>query len=191
MKTLENQSNQSATENERNLKDQQSVRDLRSMSNVMLFYFFSRNEPTQHLTPPPTVKISQLPEWILACYNLVLEESQDVQYQITMNSIYLELPLWEQYEILAHELVHVYQENHPGLPKWRGHHDKTFISISEEIGLHPLESGAHWSMADGQFEKLMKRYSIKRPISPSFAVTVSKRKTWWHRLMPENLLIRK
>lgn len=53
----------------------------------------------------------------------------------------------------------------PGLKSCAGgYHNKQFVEICEEIGLHPrLGVGAHWRPADGQSAKLMDRYAVPPP----------------------------
>ena len=163
-------------------KHQQRVADLYSMANVMRMYFFSPKEPGQCLMPEPLVGVELLRVETLACYYLV-ENPLGLKYQISMNSLYLDRPIWEQYESLAHELVHLYQENHPDLPKCkRGYHNEAFVSIAEDIGLHPrLGLGCHVAPADGQFARLMERYEVKKPeyVKTIPPLPPSGKKNWW------------
>jgi hypothetical protein len=45
-----------------------------------------------------------------------------------------------------------------------GYHNKQFVEIAEELGLHPLLGvGAHWRPGDGQFARLMEPLEVEKP----------------------------
>ena len=102
---------------------------------------------------------------------------------IGFNEHYISRPLWETLETMVHEMIHLYQENTPGLqPCKHGYHNTQFVEIAEEIGLHPLLGiGAHWLPATGQFARLMARYGVERPkhAERDFAKPDGKKAPYW------------
>lgn len=145
-------------------KHKEAAQDLYSMGDVFRTYLFSPKNPGDYEMPPVLVGVEPMRYQTLAAYYLV-ENPVGLKYQISLNSLYIDRPKWELYETLAHEMLHLYQENHPDLPSCKGgYHNTNFIELAEEIGLHPaLGTGCHLKPADGQFERLMERYGVNRP----------------------------
>ncbi|MDO8673422.1 MAG: SprT-like domain-containing protein [Dehalococcoidia bacterium] len=162
-------------------KHKEYAKDFYNMAEVMRLYFFSAKDAGDYQMPQPLVGIENLGYRTLACYYLV-ENPVGLRYQISMNSVYLDRPPYEQYETLCHEMIHLYQENHADLPKCKnGYHNLAFVEIAESIGLHSrLGSGAHWKPADGQFQRLLDRFSIPKPsYSAEAEVPPADKKSYW------------
>jgi hypothetical protein len=156
---------------------------LYDMSDVFRHYFFSPRDKAQHSIPNLVLAFPEMDHRALAAYRLV-PNALGLSYEISLNAMYIGRPLWELCESLLHEMVHLYQEETPGLKKCvNGYHNTQFVDIGEEIGLHPLPIvGAHWKPADGQFERLMDRYIILKPkhAEGEFAKPEDKSKeAWW------------
>src|SRR5712692_919795 len=133
--------------------------------------------------PQPLVAVEEMDIRTLGAYYLK-ENPLGLKWQISVNAKWAHRPKWELYETLTHELVHLYQENHPDLPKCKnGYHNKEFVAIAEDIGLHPaLGIGWHKRPADGQFEHLMDRYGIEKPAyakDKHLSVPPGAKKAWW------------
>jgi sarcosine oxidase delta subunit len=131
--------------------------------------------------PVPLIAIEDLDVRTLGAYYL-RENPRGLRWQISLNAKWAHRPAWELSETLLHEMVHLYQENHPQLAKCRhGYHNRAFVEICAEIGLHPaLGIGWHLRPADGQFARLMARYAIERPPHAMGAeVSPSDKKSWW------------
>ena len=156
------------------------AQSLYEWADVFRFYFFGAQREDQQGLPQPLIAVAPLRVDTLAAYRLV-PNPNGLPYEITLNSRYLDRPQWETLETLLHEMVHLYQENTPGLiPCKHGYHNIQFISICEELGLHPrLGSGAHSRPADGQFARLMERNEVE---PPDYAVVVppeNGKRYWW------------
>lgn len=138
--------------------------ELYKWSDVFRLFFFSPSTTEQPELPRLLVGVEPMNVRVLAAYHLK-ENAIGLPYEITFNQHYISRPLWELNETLLHELIHLYQENAPGLiPCKDGYHNAQFVVLAESVGLHPLlGSGAHWRPADGQFERLMGRYGVERP----------------------------
>ena len=68
---------------------------------------------------------------------------------------------WAQLETLAHEYVHLFQQQ---VGSGKPSHGKDFIEKCESIGLHPLPGvGCHIAVADEPFSILMKEWGLERP----------------------------
>ena len=99
---------------------------------------------------------------------------QGLLYEITMNTLHLEPPLWYQLETLLHEIVHLKQQNFGRTPMKNNYHNKEFVEMCEGLGLHPaLGPGWHARMATEPFSVLMKEYGVQRP-EPDGRVAVAK-----------------
>jgi hypothetical protein len=164
-------------------KRQPLAKDLYEMSNVYRMYFFCQKTPDQYVMPQPLVAIEDLDVRTLGAYYL-RENPLGLRWQISLNAKWAHRPKWELFETLSHEMVHLDQENHPELPKCKnGYHNKEFVAIAEEIGLHPaLGFGWHTRPADGQFARLMDRYEIKKPgyaTDKDVSVPPGAKKAWW------------
>jgi hypothetical protein len=143
---------------------QKTVQELYRWSDVNRFYFFSPKEAYQNPIPNLVIGVEPMDIRTLAHYH-VKENAVGLPYEISFNQSYIDLSLWELNEILVHEMIHLYQENTPGLqPCKGGWHNLQFVDIAEEIGLHPLPGiGAHWCPANGQFARLMERCGLPKP----------------------------
>jgi hypothetical protein len=165
-------------------KHKEIAKDLYSMGDVMRNYFFSPKNTDDYEMPPTLVGVEDMRHDTLAAYYLV-ENPLGLRYQISMNSLWIDRPKWELYETLLHEIIHLFQENNPELTKCtNGYHNRTFVEIAEEVGLHPrLGVGSHTSPADGQFERLMGRYDIAKPeyakALPPIETNGNAYKFWW------------
>jgi hypothetical protein len=156
---------------------------LYEMADVFRHYLFSPRDDTQHPIPNLVIAIPELDHRTLAHYRLV-PNALGLSYEIALNALYIQRPLWELCESLLHEMVHLYQEETPGLKKCvGGYHNMQFVDICEEAGLHPVPIvGAHWKPADGQFERMMDRCGIGKPghAEGEFVKPDSKSKdAWW------------
>ncbi len=93
-------------------------------------------------------------------------ESGDDEFIIGLNSKWTHRPLWELCESLAHEMVHIYQETHPSLPKlsnWRNH-TQIFADVAAGLGLQvERHSGRHYAPANGIFKEVMDQFRINVP----------------------------
>jgi hypothetical protein len=158
-----------------------AARELYSAEELFRYYFFQPLKEGDYSMPQSVIGIEKMHVHTLAGYYLV-PNAIGLRYQISLNSLYLDRPRYSIYETLLHEMVHLYQENHPQLDKCTlGYHNKTFVALCEELGLHPrLGHGSHWKGADGQFETLMGRLGIEKPEEARTEVEPSKPKTnWW------------
>lgn len=73
----------------------------------------------------------------MASYRVV-SNANGLPYEVIYNEHDLNRPQCEVLETLLHEMVHLYQENTPGLaPCKDGYHNAQAVLICEEIGLHP------------------------------------------------------
>ena len=110
---------------------------------------------------------------VLAAYTLN-RNPQGLLDEITFNTAHYEdkdgkkvwsWGRWAQLETLAHEQIHLWQENLKN--KYTGRraaHDKVFCAKAESLGLHPMPViGCHMEVADGVFAELMKELGIERP----------------------------
>ncbi len=81
---------------------------------------------------------------------------------------------WAQLETLAHEYVHLFQQQ---VGSGKPSHGKDFIEKCESIGLHPLPGvGCHIAVADEPFSILMKEWGIERPDD---VPTDNRKKDWF------------
>lgn len=81
---------------------------------------------------------------------------------------------WAQMETLAHEYVHLWQQQ---VGSGKPSHGKEFIDKCESIGLHPMPLiGCHIAVADEPFSILMKEWGIERPAD---VPTDTRRKDWF------------
>lgn len=154
--------------------------ELYAWSDVFKFYWFSPESEYQAAIPNLVIGVEPMRVNVLAGYHLK-ENAVGLPYEITFNERYMARPLYAILETAVHEMVHLYQENTPGLmPCKNNYHNQQFVAICEEIGLHPrLGSGAHWKAADGQFAGLMERYGVPRPEEASEVPPESPKTDWW------------
>ncbi len=159
---------------------QKIAAELYKWSDVFRFYWFKPQNEYQNEIPNLVVGVEPMDIRVLAGYHLK-ENAVGLPYEITFNEHYVSRPLWETLETMVHEMVHLYQENSPGMmPCKHNYHNAQFVALAEEIGLHPrLGSGAHWKAADGQFEKLMERFAVPRPKHAVEVPPESPKKFWW------------
>lgn len=159
----------------------QMAQNLYEWADVFKYYFLSPQNESQPVIPNLLVAVASLRMDTLAAYRLT-ENPNGLPYEIIMNSMYLNRPLWEILETELHEMAHLFQENTPGYRKCvNGYHNAEFVEICESLGLHPRPgSGAHWKPADGQFGRLMERYGIPKPdYAEEAEVPPGKKKEYW------------
>jgi hypothetical protein len=85
---------------------------------------------------------------------------------------------WELLETLAHELLHLKQQNFGQHPVSRNYHNSEFCDMAESIGLHPLPIyGCHYAPADGAFARLLTKHGIERPVKVE--VPKGDKINWW------------
>lgn len=165
----------------REWEHKEPARGLYEWADVFRFYFFSAGKPGDYALPQPLVAVAPMRIETLAAYRLV-PNPNGLPYEVIMNSHWLKRPQWEILETLLHEMVHLYQENAPGMVRCKPpYHNQQFVDLCEQLGLHSrLGSGAHWKPADGQFEALMTRYGVEKPV---YAIVIGpdgpKKKYWW------------
>ena len=86
---------------------------------------------------------------------------------------------WAQLETLAHEYVHLWQQQ---VGSGKPDHGKEFFGKCESIGLHPIPNvGCHYKVATEPFSILMKEWVIERPDN----VPTDDRKIDWFKLGKE------
>lgn len=138
------------------------------------FTFFSPRDETQLTMPQAVIAVDQMRIEALAAHRLTYNPN-GLPFEIRTNSRWIERPRWGLAESLVHEMVHLYQED--GADRYmdrftgeplehckNGYHNKQFVEMCAEIGLHPLIGiGAHWRPADGQFERLMELMEVEKP----------------------------
>lgn len=159
--------------------------------------FLFAPENGQKPLPQAVIAIEQMRVDTLAAYRLV-PNAMGLPWEISLNAKYLPRPIWEQAESLLHETVHLYQEDGANNKRdrffgeplencRRAYHNQQFVSICEEVGLHPiLGLGAHWRPGDGQFASLMERLSYEMPdhakstfTKPEGPFKGGKTDAWW------------
>jgi hypothetical protein len=157
------------------------AKDLSNMSDLLRIYFFRAKYLGEYEMPVPLLGLEEMDVRTLGAYYLK-ENALGLRWQISLNTKWAHRPAWELYETLCHEMVHLFQENHPLLEKCKhGYHNRQFVEICEEIGLHPkLGEGYHLRPADGQFARLMTRWGVEKPHHTDQAETEpSAKKNWW------------
>lgn len=168
----------------RRWEHQKIAAELYKWSDVFRFYFLRPQAEYQPEIPNLVIGVESMRIDVLASYHLK-ENSVGLPYEITFNEHYIKRPIWELNESLLHEMVHLFQQETPGMqPCKHNYHNAQFVAICEELGLHPrLGSGAHWRPADGQFERLMTRFGVNKPAyAEAGNVEVppeSPKKHWW------------
>jgi hypothetical protein len=118
---------------------------------------------------------------ILAAYTLK-RNPQGLLYEITFNTHHLNHPLWETLETLAHEYVHLWQQNLGQHPVTRNYHNQEFVAKCEEIGLHPaIGTGVHARPASGPIAEFLKGYGIEEPKPGNELILDAKGRpmNWW------------
>lgn len=152
----------------------ETVNFLYGLFDTYRFTFFSPTSDEQLRMPQTVIAVAAMRHDTLAAYRLSYNPN-GLPFEILINSLWMERPQWELAETLLHETVHLYQEYMSGKDQDRtkgdklqgcksGYHNKQFVEIAEEVGLHPLLGvGAHWKPADGQFEKLMGFIGVEKP----------------------------
>ncbi len=161
----------------------QMAQTLYEWADVFRYFFFAAKDVPQRGLPQPLIAIEEMRIEILAAYRLK-ENPNGLPYEIIMNARYLNRPVWEILESELHEMVHLFQETSPVMQSCKGgYHNVQFVAICEELGLHPrLGTGAHWRPADGQFERLMERYWVRKPehaYGEFASPPMEKKKAWW------------
>jgi len=123
-----------------NWEHQSIAQELYQWADVFRLYFFKPKADHQPEIPNLLVGIEPMRVDVLAGYHLK-ENAIGLPYEITFDARYIRRPLWELLETELHEMVHLYQENTPGLmPCKGGYHNAQFVLICEELGLHPAWS---------------------------------------------------
>lgn len=152
----------------------QVAKDLYQFGSIVSRYLIAPRNETQPRLPQPLVGIEKMRVETLAAYRLV-PNANGLPYEVLLNEVWIKRPMWELYESLTHEMIHLYQEwgADQGLERFKddplkkctgGYHNNQFVEICEEIGLHPMIGvGAHWRPADGQFGRLMGLLGVEEP----------------------------
>lgn len=154
-------------------RHRETVQFLYGLFDTSRFVFFSPQDETQLVMPQTVIAIDEMRHDTLAAYRLSYNPN-GLPFEIIMNAKWIDRPKWELAESLIHEEVHLFQEymankgqDHAGNKMQgckSGYHNRTFVEIAEQIGLHPiLGLGAHWRPADGQFEALMGTLGVEKP----------------------------
>lgn len=171
-------------ENGSTWKHKDLARDLYKMSDVFNFYFFEKQNPTDLALPKPVIEIEPARTETLAWYRLD-HSGIGLKWHIGLNERHLNRPRWSIYESLVHETVHLFQESmvEMGATDMKscrgGYHNRDFINVAEQIGLHPkLGEGWHIRPADGQFAVLMDRYAVAPP-APVEVPKDRPKDNWW------------
>lgn len=154
--------------------------DLYTAEEAMRFTWFSPKNGDDYVMPQSVIGFEKTHLNILASYSLI-PDSVGLRFRITFNTVHVRRPLWSLYETLVHEMMHLHIEENPTIEKKAKGHGPQFVSWLEEIGIHArVGSGMHWKAADGQFERLMNRWSVPRPKEAERVVPKeSPKDNWW------------
>src|SRR5206468_2508106 len=136
-------------------KYREAVQFLYGVFDSARFHFFSPRDETQLVLPQSVIAVEDMRYNTLAAYRITYNAT-GLPFEISMNAKWIDRPRWELCESLIHESVHLYQEwgadqglvRSGGQPMEHcrgGYHNKQFVELCEEVGLHPLLGvGAHW-----------------------------------------------
>ena len=135
--------------------------------------------PGQPPVPATVLSFDSFDHRAYAYYRLG-RNPQGLLYEITMNIVHLERPLWSILETLLHEQVHLWQQNFGQHPIIRNYHNQEFVEKCKQFGLHPLPGiGCHYRPADGAFAQLMAEHGIERPEWEGVIVGPDRKRNWW------------
>ena len=120
--------------------------------------------------PDPVIGFENLRNYKVLAEYLVIRDAVGLSCRINFNTEHY-IPeedrqvwrwgRWAQLETLAHEYVHLFQQQ---VGSGKPSHGKEFIDKCESIGLHPLPGiGCHVAVADEPFSILMREWGIERP----------------------------
>ncbi len=112
--------------------------------------------------PPVLVGIGPMRVEIYAGYYLQRNEL-GLRYLIKFNELHIGRSRWSLAETLVHEMGHVVQEELFKNGAKPPYHNKVFVDMLEELGIHPkLGEGYHTRPADldGQFGRLLSKLGI-------------------------------
>lgn len=146
------------------LSNKKTAKQLSELAGVFNFYFFSPRDSGQPTLPQPMIRIAPLRKEMLIDHQKT-QNSLDIPYEVIINEHWIHRPQWETAEILAHQLIHIYQETilNTKVSEY-SYHNREFIEISEYLGLYIRQRGGyHEKPAAGQFAELMARLGIEKP----------------------------
>lgn len=147
-------------------KHKEYAQELYALGKIIDFAFFSPKDEQQAKLPTIVHAVEKMRVEILGAYHLV-PDGLGISYKVAMNEVWIARPWWEQAETLTHEHGHVYQNEVLGEKSKNNYHDKNFVDIMGELGIHvKLGEGYHLRPADseGQFGRLMALLGIERPL---------------------------
>jgi hypothetical protein len=147
--------------------------------------WFSCQDESQLALPQPVLAIAPMDVRTLAAFRLSYNP-KGLSNEILLNQRWITRPRWELAESLTHETIHLFQE-YSVRQKVEGFytctntgHNKQFVAIAEEIGLHPkVGEGYHLRPADGQFARLMELLGEEKPPHAAGAEVAPTAKKWW------------
>lgn len=156
------------------------AQDLYNAEEIFRYYFFSPNSSDDYQMPQTVLGFTKDHIGTLAHYKLLPNEV-GLRYQITFNTIHLDRPVWSIYETLLHEMTHLWVEENPNVLRPAKGHSSYFSAVCNEMGLYPrVGTGVHWKGADGQFERLMDRWTVLKPDEAYRVVPKDRPKeNWW------------
>jgi len=162
-----------------------TARWLYRMSEIIGFTFYSPMYEEDGALPPILIAIGPMNVNTYAGYYLRRNEL-GLRYTIQFNSLHISRNRWSLAETLTHEMGHVYQEEIRKDGAKPPYHNKTFVDLMEEMGIHSkIGEGYHWKPADldGQFGRLMDKLCIAPPPPPPPDLEPPKGKggvrPWW------------
>jgi hypothetical protein len=136
--------------------------------------------------PSPPIAIEPMNVRTLATYRLV-EDGYGLNDKLTLNAKHFKKVNgvwvwdyggdWGLGETITHEIGH---EKHKHWGTTKPDHDKYFIDMMEQIGIHCNQYGQHWKEADEEkaFSLLMHRLFIPRTIV-EFELPENSKVSWW------------
>ena len=139
-------------------------------------------EPSKEGTlPSPVIGFESFDHRVYAYYRLG-KNTFGLDDEIILNEKHLTRPLYSILETVLHEQIHLWQQRRGEHPVDRNYHNQEFVGKAEQLGLHPRSvTGVHVRPADGQFERLLREYGIRRPAQELVfpLEPVEKKRSWW------------
>ena len=153
------------------------------MSQLIGFSFYSPRAEGDPPLPPILIGIGPMNVNTYAGYYLDRNDL-GLRWMIKCNVLHLGRSRWSLAETLTHEMGHVYQEEILQNGAKPPYHNKVFVDVMEELGIHAkLGEGYHYQPADrdGQFGRLMDKLCIALP-PPRLATKFNgdgRVRPWW------------
>ena len=138
---------------------------LSRMSQHIGFSFYSPKTEADPPLPPILIGIGPMNVNTYAGYYLDRNDL-GLRWMIKCNGLHRGRSRWSLAETLTHEMGHVYQEEVLQNGAKPPYHNKVFVDMMEELGIHAkLGEGYHYQPADldGQFGRLMDKLCIAPP----------------------------